>query len=64
MMVMRHFGVAADSVGFECTVLGGYTVDVHGTVAALSCDVFVERIPGNALDEVIVFCDFADTFSY
>ncbi|KAI3485455.1 hypothetical protein L1887_51198 [Cichorium endivia] len=35
-------------------------VDVDGAVAALRGDEFVERVPGDALDVVVVFRDFAD----
>lgn len=35
-------------------------VHVNASVTALSCDEFVERIPGNALDVVVMFRDLAN----
>jgi hypothetical protein len=54
-MMVRQACVLADSVYLEITVLVGNAIDVHGPVAALSCDIFVEWIPGNTLHEVVVF---------
>lgn len=61
---MRHARVFADSMGLKGALLGGDAVDVHGAVAALRGNVFVERVPGYALHVVRVFGDFMYAFPY
>lgn len=38
-------------------------VDMHGAVAALSGNVFIQRVPSNALDIVTVFRNLMNTFA-
>jgi hypothetical protein len=63
-MSMGHACVFAYSMSFEGPMLGGNTVNVHGTVTALSCNVFVQRIPGYSLDIMRVLSNFVYTFTY
>ena len=51
MLVMRHMGVVSDSVRrFQKTCFGeGWLVDVHGVVAALGGNKFIEEVPGDTL---------------
>lgn len=58
-----HARVLANSVGLEASLFGGDAIDVHGTVATLGRDVFIERVPGYALDVMRVFSKFVHTFS-
>lgn len=62
-MAGGHTGVAAHAMGLKNSVLGRNTIDVHGAVTTLRCNVFIEWVPGDALNEVGVFCNFANTFS-
>ena len=61
-MAVSHAGVLANCVNFEISVLLRDAVDVHGPITALSCDVFIEGVPSDALDKMIVFCDFVHAF--
>lgn len=62
-VTVHHLRVLANRMHFENTLLVGDAVDVHRSVATLSSDVFVERIPGDALDVVIVLCDLMHAFA-
>ena len=62
-MMMGHAHVFAHSVGFECSMLGGYAVDVHGAIAALSRNVFIQRIPCDTLHIVGMLSDFMHAFA-
>jgi len=65
-MSVRHTGVAPNGVrSFEKTRFGeGEAVDVHGAVAALGGNVFVEGVPGDALHVVGVFSYFLQAFAW
>jgi hypothetical protein len=52
--------ILAYGVRLEHALLGGNTVDMHGTVAALGGDELVHRIPGDALYIVSVFRELTD----
>ena len=62
-MAMRHACVLPDSMSFECPVLQGDSIDVHGAVAALCGDILVQRVPSDTLDVVGMLCDLPDTFA-
>ena len=66
MPVVRHTRIAPDGMRrFEKTRFGeGEAVDVHGTVTALSGNIFVEGVPGDALHVVGVFSYFLYTFAW
>lgn len=62
-MSMGHLGVLTHGMRFENALFRGDAVNVHGAVATLGCNVFVERIPGDALDIVAVLRNFLHTFA-
>lgn len=63
-MSMRHACVLADSVSLKGTLLSGYAIDMHGAVAALGCDILIERVPGYALNVMSMFSNFMYAFAY
>lgn len=62
-MAVGHASVLANSMSFKRPVLHGDSIDVHRAVAALRGDVLVQRIPGDTLDIVRVFCDLPNAFA-
>lgn len=62
-VAVGHTCVLPYGVRFEASALHGDAVDVHGTIAALSRNVFVEWVPCYTLDVVGVLSDLPDTFS-
>ena len=63
-MAMGNTSVLADSMHFQGTLLGGDIVDVHGSIAALSSNIFVEGVPCNSLHVVIVLREFEHAFAF
>jgi hypothetical protein len=61
---MGHTRVFAKGMSFECALLGRDAVNVHGAVAALSCNIFVEGVPGHTLYIVSVLGDLVHAFPY
>jgi hypothetical protein len=57
-VVMWQACVLAYGVRLEVALFCRYTVDVHGPVAALGGNIFVERVPRDTLDVMIVFSNF------
>lgn len=55
--------ILSDSVNLDIPLLERDTVDVHGPIAALGGDVFVQRVPSNPLHIMIVFRYLMDTFA-
>ena len=62
-MLLGDARVFANGVNFEGARFGGDAVDVHRTVAALRGNIFIERIPCDALDVMVVFGDLRNTFT-
>jgi hypothetical protein len=62
-VLMRDARVFANSVNFEGAGFGGDAVDVHRTVATLRGDKFIERIPCDTLDVMVVLGDLGNTFT-
>ena len=60
--LMGHTCIAPDRVSLKDPLFGGYSVDMHGAVAALSSYIFVEGVPRNTLNVVTVLRNFVNTF--
>ena len=65
MSVVHHMGVVHDGVRrFEKAHFGeGEVIDMHGAVAALGGNIFVEGVPGDTLHVVGVFSYFLHAFA-
>jgi hypothetical protein len=48
---------------FEGTRFGGDAVDMHGTVATLRGNVFIEWIPCDTLDVMVMLGNLRNTFT-
>lgn len=59
-MISSHARVLSNSMKLEGSMLRRDAIDVHRSIAALSSDIFIQRIPSNALDVVVVFGNFVD----
>jgi hypothetical protein len=62
-MMVKHARILADGVCFERALLCRDAIDMHRAIAALSGDVFVQGIPGDPLNVVVMLCDFMYAFS-
>lgn len=62
-MMVWQAGVLAHGMYFQVAMSVRDAVHVHGPIAALSGDIFVERIPRDTLYEMIVFGHLVDTFT-
>lgn len=62
-MVVRHTSVLPHGMRFEVALFSGYAIDVHRTIAALGSDVFVEGVPSNTLDVVVVLSNLVNAFT-
>jgi hypothetical protein len=60
-VVIRKLGVLAHSMHLQIAVLVRNAVDVHRPVAALGRDIFIQRVPGNALHEVVMLGQLVKT---
>ena len=59
-----HAGDASVLGEREVSVVGSECVDMHRTVRGLSSDVLIQRVPSNALDEMIVLCDLTNHIAW
>ena len=59
---MHHLGISAKSVHLQNALLVRDAINMHRSVTTLGCNIFIKRIPGNALNIVIVFSDFMNAF--
>jgi hypothetical protein len=58
-VAVREPSILAEGMDFQVTtMLVRDAVYVHGPIAALCSDKLVERVPRNALDEVVVLRNF------
>ena len=55
---MANARVPPNGMDLEAARLVRDVVDVHGPVAALCSDVFIQRVPGDTLDVMVVLRDF------
>lgn len=62
-IVVWHPRVLSHRMEFEGTILVCDAVYMHRSVAALGCDILVQRVPRNTLDIMIVFRNFMYAFT-
>lgn len=63
-MVESHAGVFPDRVSLKRSLFGRDSINMHGAVAALRGNVFIQGVPSNALHIVTVFCNLVNTFTW
>lgn len=63
-MPVRHLHVLAYRMHFEGTVFVLEAIDVHGSVATLGSNVFVQRVPRDTLHVMVMFGNFVYAFAY
>ena len=63
-MAMAHARVLSNSVNLKRPVLVRDVVDMHRPVAALGREIFVQGVPCDTLDVVIVLGNFVYAFAW
>ena len=63
-MMVIHPRVFTHCIDLEAALLRRNTVNVHGTIATLCCDVLIQRVPCYTLNIVIVFSNLTETFTW
>jgi hypothetical protein len=62
--MILYSGVFPNGMGFKVALFVGDAVDVHGAIAALSGNVFIQWIPSDSLNIVVMFSYLLHTFAW